>query len=96
MAVTRKRIDIQELNEYFMGRNGALYESGTTAITGNFWAIHCLTDTVFSLLTAPELTGDTITGVTFTAGTIFYFRVTAFTLTSGSVLAYKLEADHAL
>ncbi len=90
---TRKRVDIQEANEHFMGRPGAVYESGTTAITGTFWAIQCLTDTVFSLLTAPDLTGDTITGVTFTAGTILYLRVTAFTLTSGSVLAYKIETD---
>ncbi len=90
---TRKRVDIQEANEHFMGRPGAVYESGTTAITGTFFHIYCITDTVFSLLTAPDLTGDTITGVTFAAGTPIYTRVTAFTLTSGSVFAYKLESD---
>lgn len=81
-----------------MGRSGARYESGTTAVTGAFWAIQCLTDTVFSLLTAPDLhaSSDTITGVTFTAGTVLYLRVTAFTLTSGSVMAYILETDHNL
>jgi hypothetical protein len=46
-------------------------------------------DTVFSALTWPELDGDTITGVTFSAGFTIYGQITAFTLTSGKVLAYK-------
>lgn len=71
-----------------MGEFGGVHETGTTAVTGDFSAIQCLEDTVFSLLTRPDFTGDAITGVTISAGTILYGRCTAFTLTSGKVIAY--------
>ena len=71
------------------GQEGATFESGTTAITGEFCAITMVEDTVFSSLTWAELDGDTITGNTFSAGFTIYGQITAFALTSGKVLAYK-------
>jgi hypothetical protein len=76
-----------------MGENGGITETGTTAVTGDFSAIQCLEDTVFSTLTRPDFTGDALTGVTLTAGTILYGKCTAFTLTSGKVIAYNRTTE---
>lgn len=70
------------------GQEGATFKSSGSA-SGEFCAITMVEDTVFSALTWPELDGDTITGVTFSAGFTIYGQITAFTLTSGKVLAYK-------
>lgn len=72
-----------------MGKYGAVVETGTTAIVGQFAAIQMIEDTVFATLTSSNWSGDAATGVTFTAGTIIYGAFTAFTLTSGKVIAYK-------
>ena len=50
--------------------------------------------TVVAAATFSEFTGDpavtgTITGIAFPAGMTIYGRVKSFTLTSGSVIAYK-------
>lgn len=69
---------------------GAIYESGTTAITGqNFCAIWASTAAVFSVLTASDWTGDTTASFALPAGSTIYGHFTAFTLTSGAVVAYK-------
>lgn len=78
-----------EVSNLSIGQAGAVYETGTTAITGDFFAIQFVADSVFSLLTS-NITGDTITGQTFTAGSTIFGRFTAFTLTSGKVLAYNV------
>jgi len=70
------------------GQEGATFKSSGSA-SGEFCAITMVEDTVFSALTWPELDGDTITGVTFSAGFTIYGQITAFALTSGKVLAYK-------
>lgn len=72
------------------GEGGNTNETGTTARTGNWDTLHCLTDTVFSLLTdSLNSGGDAITGLTLPAGTLLFGRFTAFTLTSGAVRAYN-------
>ena len=71
------------------GENGAVVETDTTAITGNFEALQCIESTVLALLTSSNLTGDSLVGVTLPPGFILYCRFTAFTLTSGKVVAYK-------
>lgn len=71
------------------GEAGCVYETGTTAITGDFCAIQVLTDAVFSLLTNTVGGGDAITGVTLLAGTTLFGKFMAFTLASGAVCAYK-------
>lgn len=75
----------------FFGENGMVHKTGTTAVTGSFYEIYCYTATTFSLLTMPKTTGDAMTGIAFPAGTRIKGPITAFTLTSGSVFAYKNE-----
>ena len=85
-----------EVDNLSLGQNGATLESGTTSVTGKFFCIFFIEDTVFASLTNdPAWTGDAITTVTFLAGTYIYGRFTAFQLTSGAVLAYKFEDDPA-
>lgn len=73
------------------GQAGAVFESGTSSITGEFCAIFFLEDTVFTSLTWPEQTGDDMsTGtVTFPKGATIFGQITAFQLASGKVLAYN-------
>jgi hypothetical protein len=77
-----------ESDNLSLGQNGATVETGTTAVTGSFFAIQCIADTVFSSLTG-NYDGDTLAGSTLTSGTIIFGRFSAFTLTSGKVIAYK-------
>jgi hypothetical protein len=70
--------------------NGAQFVNNTTAVVGPFFAVLCITATVFSSITV-NYTGNTFTGVTIPAGTILYGDWDGFTLTSGSVIAYKMS-----
>ena len=72
------------------GLNGAVVETGTTAVTGPFYAIQCLDDTVFASV-GVNYEGDAITGVTIPKGTVLYGDWENFTLTSGKVIAYKMS-----
>lgn len=73
------------------GQKGSYTETGTTAVTGNFYAIQVLADANFSTLTdtGADAAGDAMTGFTVYAGTVLYGQFTAFTLASGKVRAYK-------
>ncbi len=71
------------------GLNGGKYVSGTSANTGETWvAIQALEDTVIGSMTATNLTG-TLSAIPLPAGTVIYGIITAFTLTSGKVIAYN-------
>lgn len=72
---------------------GVVVETGTTAITGKFYAVQVLADAQFSTFTENAKTGDAMTGFTIPAGTILYngLGITAFTLSSGAVRAYKMQ-----
>lgn len=72
---------------------GVVVETGTTAITGKFYAIQVLTDTEFSTFVENAKTGDAMTGFTIPAGTILYngLGITSFALSSGRVRAYKMQ-----
>lgn len=74
--------------------HGVVVETGTDAITGKFYAIQVLSDANFSVFTENGASGDTMTGFTITAGTTIIngLGITAFTLSSGRVRAYKLIA----
>ncbi len=72
------------------GGSGAVTETGTTAVTGNFYAIQVITDAVLASYTDASGSGDSLVGTTLVAGTILYGSFTAFTLTSGAVRAYKV------
>jgi len=69
---------------------GVVVVTDTTPITGNFHAIQVLETANFSTFTETEDTGS-MTGFDIPAGTILYngLGITAFTLTSGKVRAYK-------
>lgn len=79
-----------EVGNLSLGMNGAIVETGTTAITGEFHCVQCLADTVFASYTN-NWSGDSLTGTTISAGTHLFGRWTAFTLTSGKVIAYKIS-----
>ena len=72
--------------------HGVVVETGTDAITGKFYAIQVLADATFSTFTENGSSGDVMTGFAVPAGTVIYngLGITAFTLTSGKVRAYKL------
>lgn len=72
--------------------HGVVVETGTDAITGKFYAIQVLADATFSAFTENGSSGDVMTGFAVPAGTVIYngLGITAFTLTSGKVRAYKL------
>lgn len=74
------------------GLFGVVTETGTTAITGDFALIQCLTATTFATLTETNRSGDAITALSLAAGTVLRGRFSAFTLTTGAVRAYKAGA----
>lgn len=75
----------------FFGENGMHHESGTNAVTGSFYEIYVYAAATFSLLTHGKNTGDVLTSIAFPAGTTIKGPITAFTLASGGVFAYKNE-----
>ena len=72
--------------------HGVDVEPSTTAVTGKFYAIQVLADANFAVFTENGKSGDPMTGFTIPAGTTIMngLGITAFTLTSGKVRAYKL------
>ena len=89
---------VVEAQNAALGQAGAIFEDGTTAVSGKrITAITMLTDTTFTTLTpaSPEYigtasgNGDAIdTSNTFPKGVTIYGHWTAFTLNSGTVIAY--------
>ena len=81
-----------QISGYSGAALGVVVETGTTAVTGKFYAIQVLEDAQFSVLTENAKSGDSMTGFSIPAGTILYngLGITAFTLTSGKVRAYKM------
>ena len=73
------------------GTAGSVNETGTTAITGRFYAIQILVDCQFSVLTDTLASGDALTSILFPAGITLFGNFTAFTKgASGVVRAYKV------
>jgi hypothetical protein len=74
--------------------NGIVIETGTTAVTGNFYAVQVLAAATFTTFTENGDSGDAMTGFEVPAGTILYngLGITAFTLSGGKVRAYKKSA----
>ena len=88
------------IDKQSFGQAGATFEAGAgVAHVGEYCAILIVEAAVFTTLTWAELnvdsagaavtpTADPITGVTFPAGVTIYGQITAFTISSGKVLAY--------
>lgn len=68
---------------------GALFASNTSLQTGPFNAVFVVAAATFTTWSEEGLTG-TMTGVAFPAGSWIYGRINSFTLTSGSVRAYRV------
>ena len=63
---------IEKDTSFSLGQYGAVYENGTTAVSGKFGAIQVLADATFSSLTATDWTGDSLASLIVPAGiTIF-------------------------
>ena len=97
MADLRK-YSVNESNNIGLGQAGCLFEDGTDAISGKkIVAIQFISDSTFTTLTPENSSyvgtsggnGDAIdSSKTFPAGVVIFGRWTAFTLASGSVIAY--------
>lgn len=83
-----------QANLQSFGQNGFNVVTGTAAQTGNYSAITIVTDTVVASITATNIqlngseSATALSGVTLPAGTTIFGKITGFTLTSGSVIAY--------
>ncbi len=74
---------------------GVVVQTGTTAVTGKFYAIQVLESATFTTFTEAGKSGDNMTGFSIPAGTILYngLGITAFTMSSGKVRAYKMRSE---
>lgn len=69
---------------------GAEYISDTAAHTGRFAKVVALEDSVIASMSAEDITGNTLSSVTLKSNCEICGVITSVTLTSGSVIAYKL------
>ena len=69
---------------------GAEFIDDTAAHTGRFGKIVALEDSVIASLTADDYTGNTLSAIPFKASCEMCGVFTSITLTSGTVIAYKL------
>ena len=96
--MSKRHFSVLESNNVALGQGGCLLESGTDAISGKkIVAIQFLEDTALSLLTPADSSyigssggnGDAVSSSnTFPQGVTIFGSWTAFTLSSGSVIAY--------
>jgi hypothetical protein len=77
------------LEDTAIGRMGSVIQTGTTPVTGSFYAVQFITDCRPTTFTVVDGTG-TYSGVTYTAGTVVFGDITAITVgASETVIAYK-------
>ena len=69
---------------------GAEYVSDTAAHTGRFGKVVALEDSVIATLAAEDITGNALSAVVLKANCEICGVIASVTLTSGSVIAYKL------
>lgn len=75
------------INADAFGQHGFDYIADTTDTKGNWKAITCITDCVFTTLTCHV--GDDGDGIAMVAGMTIYGQFTNIVLASGSVIAYN-------
>lgn len=78
---------MEQIHKQAFAQSGGIYRNTTTATTGDFCGILVIEAAVFSAITYPELTGDSIIGDTIPAGTFLPGQISGFTLSSGKVFA---------
>ena len=69
---------------------GAEFIDDTNAHTGRFGKIVALEDSVIASLSAQDYTGNTLSAIPLNASCEMYGVFTSVTLTSGTVVAYRL------
>jgi hypothetical protein len=69
---------------------GAEFVDDTAAHAGRFGKIVALEDSVIASLSADDYTGNTLSAIPLKASCEMYGVFTSITLTSGTVVAYKL------
>lgn len=69
---------------------GAEYIDDTSAHTGRFGKIVATEDSIIASLTAMDYTGNTLSAIPLNASCEMEGVFTSITLTSGTVIAYKL------
>lgn len=69
---------------------GAEFIDDTSAHTGRFGKIVALEDSVIASLSADDYTGNTLSAIPFKASCELCGVFTSITLTSGTVVAYRL------
>ena len=72
----------------FSGVDGGVFITGTSEVTGDFYAIQFSEESVISAITVTDFTGS-FAGETVPAGFVIYGNTTAITLTSGACIAYN-------
>jgi hypothetical protein len=72
-----------------LGQYGAVYEVGTTVISGAFGCITAVEDSVFTSLSASNWEGDSTALMPIKAGMAIFGSFTSFQLLSGKVIAYR-------
>lgn len=83
-----------QANLQSFGQNGFNVVTGTAAQTGDYSAITIAVDAVIASITAINIqlngseSATALSGVTLPAGTTIFGKITGFTLTSGTVIAY--------
>lgn len=87
--MSMRRYTTDELYASEMGQVGIHFENGLDAVTGTFVMLEVITAATFSAITIAGASGDALTGVSFPAGTQIRGHITGFTLSAGSVIAYK-------
>jgi len=88
-AISDRIVNANAMN---LGVNGAVGCGPADVVTGNFFALQAIGDTVIGTLTAVGDSGDVLTGVTLPSGMVVYGNFTAVTVTSGYIRAYKKQA----
>ena len=69
---------------------GAEFIDDTSAHAGRFGKIVALEDSVIASLSAEDYTGNTLSAISLKASCEMYGVFTSVTLTSGTVVAYRL------
>jgi len=99
MASSLHKLTVVEAGNASLGQAGAIFEDGTTAVSSKkIVAIQFVDDSAFTTLTPSTSdfigtaggNGDAIdSSNSFPAGMIIYGQWTAFTLASGTIIAYQ-------
>jgi hypothetical protein len=69
---------------------GAEFIDDTAAHTGRFGKVVALEDSVIATLVAEDITGNTLSSIPVSASAEICGVITSVTLTSGTVIAYRL------